>query len=165
MTDTEAQLEGLFARFEPSVAKLGKALRKTLRARLPGLTEIVYFYAGQGSLLIAYSPTDKGYEAVCSLAVDAEQAKLFFARGSALARADRAKLLRGSGKLVRYVVVEKAADLARDDVEALMVAALGLAKVRPVVGAEGAVVFKVEEQRQRAVRARKATSAGKKAKR
>ena len=42
MTNPETQLASYFAKYEPAMAKLGKALRAKLRARLPGLSEIVY---------------------------------------------------------------------------------------------------------------------------
>jgi len=42
MMNAETQLAGYFAKVEPAMAKLGKALRAKLRARLPGLFEIVY---------------------------------------------------------------------------------------------------------------------------
>ena len=157
MTNTEEQLAGFFARYEPAIAKLGKALRTKLRARLPGLFEVVYLYERQSSLVISYSPTERGYEAVCSLALYPEHVKLFFARGPQLSKSDPSKLLQGSGKLVRYVLMNTAADLDRTEIEALMVAASKLAKLRLVAGAKGPVILKAEEQRKRAVRARKAT--------
>ena len=93
--------------------------------------------------------------------------KVFFAYGPQLAKADPLGLLQGSGKMVRYVVVEKAADVERKEIEALVVAALEVAKVRVVPGAKGVMVVKVEEQKKRAVRAKKvvrATVAGRKKK-
>jgi len=53
MTNAETQLAGYFAKYEPAMAKLGKALRAKLRARLPGLTEIVYMYENQNALIAA----------------------------------------------------------------------------------------------------------------
>lgn len=156
VTNTETQLAGFFARYEPAIARLGKALRTKLRARLPGLFEVVYLYERQSSLMISYSPTERGYEAVCSLALYPEQVKLFFARGPQLSKSDPDKLLQGSGKMVRYVPIDKAADLDRPEIEALMRAALDLAAVRPVPGAKSSVILKAEEQQKRAVRAKKA---------
>lgn len=153
MTTAETQLAGFFAKYEPAIARLGKALRTKLRARLPGLFEIVYLYEGQSSLVISYSPTERGYDAVCSLALYPEQVKLFFARGPLLSKSDPNELLRGSGKLVRYVPMDRAADLDRAEIEALMAAALGLAKLRLVAGAKGSVIIKAEAQKQRARRA------------
>ncbi len=97
MTDSATQLAGLFAKCAPPIARLGKALRTKLRARLPGLTEVVYWYERQQSLVIAYSPTAQGYAAVCTLALDPEQVKLFFAGGPRLTKADPRKLLQGGG--------------------------------------------------------------------
>ncbi len=156
MTNAETQLAAFFAKYEPAIARLGKALRTKLRARLPGLSEVVYLYENQESLVISYSPSGRGYDAVCSLALYPEHVKLFFAGGPRLAKADPNKLLQGTAKLVRYVVMTKAADLDSAEIEALMVAALGIAKVRLVPGAEGAVVLKADEQKKRAVRAKKA---------
>ena len=49
----EAQLASYFAKYAPAVAKLGRAVRAKLRARLPGLFEIVYVYANQDALVIS----------------------------------------------------------------------------------------------------------------
>ena len=155
MTSAETQLAGYFAKYEPAIAKLGKALRTKLRARLPGLFEVVYYYERQSSLLISYSPTEHGYDGVCSLALYPEQVKLFFTGGPRLSMSDPSKLLQGSGKTVRYVPMKTASDLDRAEIEALMAAALALAKLRPAAGAKGAVIIKAEEQKQRAARAKK----------
>jgi hypothetical protein len=154
MTTAEKQLASLFAKYDPAMAKLGKALRIRLRARLRGLTEIVYLYEGQGALVISYSPTDRGYQAVCSLALYADHAKLHFANGAQLAKADPAKLLQGRGS-VRHVVLHTVADFDRDAVAALVAAGCKIAKLRLDAGAKGAILFKVEEQQQRARRAAK----------
>src|SRR6185436_18831999 len=88
VTDAEAQLASFFAKYEPAMAKLGKALRTRLRARLPGLFEIVYVYENQNALVISYSPTEKGYQGLCSTALYPHSAKLFFAQGALLSKAD-----------------------------------------------------------------------------
>ena len=69
MTNAETQLASYFAKYEPAMAKLGKALRAKLRARLPGLFEIVYVYENQNALVISYSPTEHGYEGLCGIAL------------------------------------------------------------------------------------------------
>lgn len=159
MTSAEKQLEVLFAKYVPAIAKLGRALRKKLRARLPGLTEIVYFYEGQCSLVISYSPTENGYEGVCTLALYPEEVKLFLSGGPLLSKSDTNKLLKGSGKTVRYVPMNSASDLDRPEIEALIAAALDLAKVRPVAGAIGPVVMKADDQKKRAARTKSKASA------
>jgi hypothetical protein len=156
MTNAETQLASYFAKYEPAIAKLGKALRAKLRARLPGLFEIVYVYENQNALVISYSPTENGYEGVCSLGLYPDSVKLFFAQGAQLSKSDPKKLLKGSGKTVRHVVLSVAADLGRAEIEALMAAALKLAKVRLKASAKGAVIIRAEAQKKRASRAGKA---------
>jgi len=154
MSNAETQLAGYFNNYEPAVARLGKALRKKLRERLPGLFEVVYLYERQESLVISYSPTEKGYEALCTLALYPDCVKLFFAQSPALAKADTGKLLQGSGKKVRYVLLGKPADLDRPEIEALLAAVIKQAKLRLESNAKGTVIIKAEAQKKRAARGR-----------
>jgi hypothetical protein len=156
MTDAETRLEGFFSRYEPATAGLGRALRARLRARLPGLFEIVYMYEGQEALVISYSPSEKGYEGVCSLALRPAGVQLHFAQGARLSEADPGGLLQGSGNTVRHVVLHSVAEFDRPEIEVLMAAALKLAKVRPEAGAKGRVILRAEAQKKRARRAAKA---------
>ena len=155
MTNAETQLASYFAKYEPTIAKLGKALRARLRDRLPGLFEVVYVYENQDALVIAYSPTEKGYDGLCSIGLYPHEVKLFFAQGARLSKADPNKLLQGRGN-VRHVVLKEVADFDRSEIEALMAAALKLAK--PQSSAKGSVIIKAEAQKQRARRATKARS-------
>jgi hypothetical protein len=150
-TDAETQLAGFFVKYEPAMAKLGKALRAKLRDRLPGLFEIVYVYESQSSLVISYSPTENGYEGLCSLALYPTEAKLFFAQGALLSKSDPKKLLQGRAK-VRHVVLNRVADFDRAEIEVLMAAALKLAKLRPEAGAKSSVIIRAAAQKQRAAR-------------
>jgi hypothetical protein len=149
VTNAETQLASFFAKYEPAMAKLGKALREKLRARLPGLFEIVYVYKNQNSLVISYSPTEQGYEGLCSIALYPDRLNLYFAQGAMLSKADPKKLLQGRGK-VRYVALSTANDFDRAELEALMVAALKLAKLRLDANAKGSVIIKAEAQKRRA---------------
>jgi hypothetical protein len=152
----ETQLAGYFAKYEPAMAKLGKALRAKLRDRLPGLFEIVYVYENQNSLVISYSPTERGYEGLCGIALYPSRVQLFFGQGAQLSKSDPTKLLQGSGKTVRHVVLNTVAEFDRPEIEALMAAALKLAKLRLNASAKGSVIIKAEAQKQRARRASKA---------
>ena len=156
MTNAETQLESLFAKYEPAIAKLGKALRAKLRARLPGLFEIVYVYESQNALVIAYSPTEHGYDGVCSIGLYPDRVNLYFGQGASLSKSDPNKLLQGRGKTVRHVVLNSVADFERPEIEVLMAAALKLAKLRPDPRAKGSVIIQAEAQEQRARRAEKA---------
>lgn len=155
--DPEAQLESYFAAYEPVMVNLGKALRAKMRKRLPGLNELVYVYENQGSLVIAYSPTDQGggSDAPLGIALYADCAKLFFTHGAELSKSAPGKLLQGSGKTARHVVLNAATDLDRPEIEALMAASLKLAGVSPKEGAEGSVIIKAEAQKQRAAARKK----------
>ena len=155
MTNAETQLASYFANYEPAMAKLGKALRAKLRARLPGLFEVVYVYESQNALVIAYSPTEKGYEAPCSIALYPSCVKLYFAQSALLSKSDPNKLLQGRGKAVRYVVLNAVADFDRAEIEVLMAAALKHAKLRLDASAKSSVIIKAEAQKQRARRAKK----------
>jgi hypothetical protein len=154
MTNAETQLASYFAKYEPKMATLGKALRAKLQARLPGLHEIVYVYENQNSLVISYSPTEHGYEGVCSIALYPDRAQLFFAKGAQLAKADPNKLLQGKGT-VRHVVLNAADEFDRAEIESLIAAALELAKPRLDASAKGSVIIKAEAQKQRASRTKK----------
>jgi hypothetical protein len=156
VTNPEAQLASFYAKYEPPIAKLGKALRAKLRDRLPGLFEIVYVYENQDALVISYSPTENGYEGLCGISLYPSRAQLFFGQGAQLSKSDPNKLLQGSGKTVRHVVLNSVADFERAEIEALMAAALKLAKVRPDAKAKGSVIIKAEAQKQRARRTKKA---------
>jgi hypothetical protein len=156
VTTPEAQVESYFAKYEPAMAKLGKALRARLRDRLPGLLELVYVYERQGSLVISYSPTETGSAGVCALAVYPRRVDLCFTGGDRLSKADPKGLLQGQGKMVRHVAMHSMADFERPEIEVLMAAALELAKVRLDPNAKGSVVIKAEAQKQRARRAKKA---------
>ena len=156
MTDAETQLAGYFAQYEPAMAELGTALRAKLRARLPGLHEIVYVYENQDALVISYSPTEHGYDGLCSISLYPDRVHLYFAQGAQLSKSDPSKLLQGRGKTVRYVELHSVADFDRAEIEVLMAAALGLAKLRPDASSgKGSVIIRAAAQKQRARRAAK----------
>ena len=156
MTGAETLLASYFAKYDPAIVKLGKALRAKLRARLPGLFEVVYVYDSQNALVIAYSPTGRGYDAPCSIGLYPDRVNLFFGQGAQLSKSDPSKLLQGRGKTVRHVVLNRVADFDRAEIQALMAAALKLAKLRLDASAKSSVIIKAEAQKQRARRARKA---------
>ena len=156
VTNAETQIASFFAKYEPAIAKLGKALRAKLRDRLPGLFELVYVYDTQNALVISYSPTENGYEGLCGIALYPRWVKLFFGQGALLSKSDPNKLLQGRGKTVRHVVLNAVADFDRAEIEVLMAAALKLAKLRLDASAKGSMIIKAEAQKQRERRATKA---------
>jgi hypothetical protein len=154
--NAETQLAGFFAKYDPAIVKLGKALRAKLRTRLPGLFEIVYVYEKQNALVISYSPTENGYDGLCSIGLYPDRVNLYFGQGALLSKSDPKKLLQGRGKTVRHVVLNAVADFDRAEIEVLMAAALQLARLRLDASAKGSVIIKAEAQKQRALRAKKA---------
>ena len=120
MTDAETQLAGYFAKYEPEMARLGKALRAKLRARLPGLFEVVYVYENQNALVISYSPTEQGYAGVCSTSLNPDRVHLYFTQGALLSKSDPSRLLQGSGKGVRHVKIRSAGDIRKQAIAALV---------------------------------------------
>ncbi len=156
MNDDETRIAKFFAAYDPKIAKLGKAVRAKLRARLPGLNELVYVYENQDALVFSYSPSEAGADGVCGLALYPNHVHLFLAGGAALSQSDPSKLLQGKAKTVRHVVLGALADFDRAEIEVLIAAALKLSNLRLDAGATGANVIKAEEQKKRARVAKKA---------
>jgi hypothetical protein len=121
----EAQLRSFIGRFDPQTQKLFRSVRTAVRKRLPTANELAYGYAD--SVVIAYSPTDRGIDGVVSIAARAAGVRLYLTHGPQLP--DPKRLLQGSGKQVRFVRLEAASQLADPDVETLMAAAIEQASV------------------------------------
>jgi hypothetical protein len=118
----EARLRSLIGKCDAKHQKLIRSVRSALRKRLPTANELVYDYPN--SLVIGYSPTEHGIEAIVSTAARATGVDLYFNQGPRLP--DPKKLLLGSGRQTRFIRVETARQLADPDVEALIVAAIDL---------------------------------------
>ena len=140
--DLEAQVDSYFDRYESHLADIGRAARSNLRDRLPGFFEVVYVYGNQDALVIAYSPTERGYEGLFTLRVDPRGVKLYFAKSPELSNADAAKLLKGRAKAVRYVDLSSVGGHRARDIEELIEASLKVANVRLDPSAKGAVIIK-----------------------
>jgi hypothetical protein len=121
----EKQLRSFIAKFSSQDQTRIRALRRAVRKRLPGGYELVYDY--DKNFVIAYGPTDRGYEAVVAIAAQASRLALCFGQGASLP--DPAGILRGRGRQVRSVPLNSAADLERPELEALMREALARAVV------------------------------------
>ena len=121
----EAEVRSFINRFDPKDQKLFRSVRAAVRKRFPTANELAYDY--NHSVVIAYSPSDRGIESIVSIALRADGTYLYFMNGPQLP--DPKGLLRGSGKQTRFVQVEAASQLAHPDVEALIAAATDRAKV------------------------------------
>jgi hypothetical protein len=133
----EAQLRSLIDRFDPKHQKLIRSVRAAVRKRFPTANELVYDYGH--SLVISYSPTERGIDGIVSIAARADRVDLYFNHGPQLP--DPARLLLGSGKQTRFIEVKAASQLTNPDIEALIGAALDLASVPlPSKGKSGLII-------------------------
>ena len=123
----EQQLAGFLAKFTPVIEAQTKAILQRMRALLPGSTELVY--DNFNALAIGFAPGEKTSEAIFSIAVYPRWVSLFFLQGAGLA--DPAGILKGSGNVVRHIVLTGAGHLDDPAVRDLMARALADAD-RPI---------------------------------
>jgi hypothetical protein len=116
----EEQLASFTAKYTPEIGALAQKALAKVRARLPGAIELVY--DNYNALAIGFSPTERASDVIFSIALYPRWVSLFFFRGADLP--DPQKLLKGSGKQVRHIVLESAADLDKPAVKTLMERAL-----------------------------------------
>lgn len=146
----EAQLAGFIARYEPEIGALARAALKKMRARLPGAIELVY--DNYNALAIGFGPTERASDAIFSIALYPRWVSLFFLRGANLP--DPTKLLKGSGKQVRHIVLEDAAVLDKPGVRALMAHALENAVIPLNKTSPNRIIVKSVSKKQRLRRPR-----------
>jgi Domain of unknown function (DU1801) len=137
----EAQLRSFNDRFNPEHQKFIRSVRAAVRKRLPTANELAYDYSS--FFVIAYSPTDRGIDAIVSIAARANGVDLYFNDGPQLP--DPKKLLLGSGKQTRFVRVEAAKQLADPDVEAFIAAAIDHASVPLPSKGKGSLIIKTNK--------------------
>jgi hypothetical protein len=137
----EAELESLIARLDSALQKLVRSVRAALRKRLPTANELVYDYPN--ALVVAYSANDRGIEGIVSFAARNTGMELHFNQGPKLP--DPKKLLKGSGKMTRFIPVTSAARLSHPDVKALFAAAIEHASVPLPVKGKGKLIIKTNK--------------------
>jgi hypothetical protein len=139
------QLDGFIARYSPEVGALARAALAKMGARLPGAARLVY--DNYNALVIGFGPTERASDAIFSIALYPRWVSLFFLQAAGLPDPDR--LLQGSGKVARHIVLEDADDLDRPVVQRLIALALDGARV-PLDGTgEGRLVIKSVSAKQR----------------
>lgn len=141
----EYQLETFIAKFTPEVGDLACAALEKMRLRLPGAIELVY--DNYNALAIGFGPTERTSEALFSIALFPRWVSLFFMDGASLPDPD--KLLKGSGKVARHIVLEDAATLDRPAVQALITQALEYAGVSFEGTGPGRIIIKSISAKQR----------------
>ena len=134
----EAQLRSFIGRIDPKDQKLFRSVRAALRKRFPTANELAYDYSR--SIVIGYSPTDRGIDAIVAIAARATGVSLYFSQGPQLP--DPKRMLLGSGKQTRFVQVETASQLAHPDVEALIAATIEQARIPLPSKGKGSLIIK-----------------------
>ena len=138
------QLAGFIAKFEPSLATIIRAARRTLRRRVPTAIEIVY--DNYNFFVIGFSPTERPSDTMFSIAAAANGVGLSFYHGATLP--DPSGILLGSGKQNRFIRLPSAAVLDTPPVEALLRAAMAQSR-RPLPTADGYTIIKSVSAKQR----------------
>lgn len=113
-----AQFSSLLSRFPPEIVALVKQCLPKLRRAFPGAYELVYEYAK--SLVVSFSMSERGYEAIVAMAIDSRGIRLYFDKSLP----DPKGLLEGAGAKVRSVTLKNASELDRGDIKALITAAI-----------------------------------------
>lgn len=121
----EAKLRELNTKYAPTHLRLVAATRRWLRTRLPTAYEIVYEY--RDCFVISCSPNEHGYAGVLAIRASADEVRLYLNRGKGLS--DPEKLLKGSGGVTRWILLEGASTLARPAVERLVDQAIAANRV------------------------------------
>jgi hypothetical protein len=134
----ESQLEVFLDKFTPEVATLARACLAKMRARLPGAVQLVY--DNYNALAIGFGPSERASEAIFSIVLYPRWVSLFFLHGAGLA--DPQRLLKGSGKVVRHVVLASAADVDLPAIRDLMTKALKRSEVGIDPTAPGRLVIR-----------------------
>jgi hypothetical protein len=141
----EAQLRSFIDRFDPKDQKLIRSVRAAVRKRFPTANELAYGY--NNSVVISYSPTDRGIDGIVAISARAAGVALYFNQGPELP--DPKKLLLGSGKQTRFIQVGAAGQLAHPDVEAMIAAAIDQAKIPLPSKGKGKLIIRGAAAKQR----------------
>jgi hypothetical protein len=117
----QAQLDTFMDKYTPEIAALARACLAKMRARLPGATQLVY--DNYNFLAIGFGPSEKTSHAIFSIALAPRWVDLFFLQAAG-ELPDPQKLLKGSGRVARHIVIQSASELDQPAVQALIAAAL-----------------------------------------
>jgi hypothetical protein len=142
----EAQLDGFLAKFMPEVEDTARQALRKMRQRLPGAIELVY--DNYNALAIGFAPTERASDAIFSIALYPRWVSLFFLMNGTKLR-DPECYLKGSGKVVRHIVLENAAFLDDPVVQDLMAQALELFPKQIDAGQPRRLIIKSVSAKQR----------------
>ena len=143
--NAEAQLRSFIDKFGPKDQRLIRAVRTTVRSRFPTANELVW--DNYNFFVIGYSPTEKPTDSIVSIAARANGVGLCFIHGASLP--DPKNLLLGSGRQTRFIRVESADKLSHPDIEALISAAIGRARIPLPSKGRGKLIIRSVATKQR----------------
>jgi len=144
----EQQLKVFIRTFGSKSQALIRSIRRALRKRFPSADELVYDYPN--AFVIAYSPTERGADAVVSISAGADGLRLVFTQGATLP--DPKKILLGSGKQTRFIWIDSLRTLRLPEVMALLEAATDRAKIPLRPRGRGRSIIKPKSAKQRPMR-------------
>jgi hypothetical protein len=139
------QLAGFLARYDPAIARIARATLRKMASRLPAAHQLVY--DNYNALAIGFGPNERASDAIFSIAVFPRWVSLFFFNGVELP--DPHRLLKGSGKQIRHIVLSGAQDLDDPRIRTLMTDALKRADPPLPTRGRGPVVIKSVSTRRR----------------
>ena len=142
----ESELAAFVAKFTDQMQDQIRGCRAKLRERFPEAIEMIY--DNYNFLVLGFGPTERPSEAIFSLAAHSRGVLLCFLQ-RAPELPDPTSILRGSGKVVRNVILNQPEDLDRPDISALIDAALDLAGLPMSASTGTAVLIKSISAKQR----------------
>jgi hypothetical protein len=141
-------LTGFLAKYDPPVRRLAEDVLRAMRKRYPSAVQLVY--DNYNALVVGFGPTERASDAVFSIALYPRWVTLFFLRGASIA--DPHNLFKGSGKIVRHIVLGAASDLDEPRIASLMEAAVAQAGEPFASKPKGKLVIKSVSAKQRSRR-------------
>ncbi len=139
------QLETFIKLYIPEVAAVARATYKWMRKKFPGATVLVY--DNYNALVIGFGPSERASEAAFSIALYPRWVSLFFLNGAQLP--DPHQLLKGSGKQVRSLVVDRVQILDQPAVLALIDLAARRSGLDAASARRGKIVIRAVATKQR----------------
>ena len=121
------QMNRFLAKYSVEVRSVARKAIAKLRVRLPGAIELVY--DNYNALAIGFSSSERAADVIVSIALYPRWVSLFFMQGAKLP--DPQRLLRGSGRQVRHIVLGDAMGLGQPAVDALVGSAIDRGKPLP----------------------------------
>ena len=145
MKSPENQLDDFIARYTPQIASSGRSVFVKLREIVPHA--LILVYDNYNALVIGFGPNERASDAIFSIVLYPKWISLFFLQGAHLP--DPEGLLRGSGKIVRHLVLQSADDLEIPAIRLLISTALEQAGVPIHDSTESRVIIKSISEKQR----------------